>query len=105
MPTGLGEYCDQGCSQPHTLTPSAKREAIRIMTEENRGALGIDVAVSIPATRVTTFLTQVIDLVDPPPSAVITAPNSPVRPSPIVQRTEDTTSFHPARQARPERLH
>ena len=32
---GAGEHGDQGCSQPKTLTPSAKREAIRIMTEEH----------------------------------------------------------------------
>jgi len=32
---GAGEHGDQGRSQPKTLTPSAKREAIRIMTDEH----------------------------------------------------------------------
>ena len=35
---------------------------LNVIDEANRGALGIDVAVSIPATRVTTFLTQMVDL-------------------------------------------
>jgi putative transposase len=35
---------------------------LNVMDDANRGALGIDVAVSIPATRVATFLTQMIDL-------------------------------------------
>ncbi len=33
-----------------------------VIDEANRGALGIDVAVSIPAARVRTFLAQMIDL-------------------------------------------
>jgi hypothetical protein len=33
-----------------------------VIDEANRGALGIDVAVSIPATRLTVFLGQMIDL-------------------------------------------
>lgn len=35
---------------------------LNVMDEANRGALGIDVAVSIPATRVVAFLAQMIDL-------------------------------------------
>ena len=35
---------------------------LNVLDEANRGALGIDVAVSIPATRVSTFLMQMIDL-------------------------------------------
>jgi hypothetical protein len=30
---GVGERGDQGCPEPKTLTPSAKREAIRIMVQ------------------------------------------------------------------------
>ena len=35
---------------------------LNVIDEANRGVLGIDVAVSIPATRVITFLTQMVDL-------------------------------------------
>jgi hypothetical protein len=35
---------------------------LNVIDEANRGALGIDVAVSIPATRVIAFLTQMLDL-------------------------------------------
>jgi putative transposase len=48
---------------------------LNVIDEANRGALGIDVAVSIPATRVTTFLNQRTDLHGRPPA--IRCDNSP----------------------------
>jgi putative transposase len=45
-----------------TLYSGRVFRTLNVIDEANRGALGIDVAVSIPATRVTTFLTQMIDL-------------------------------------------
>ena len=35
---------------------------LNVIDEANRGALGIDIAVSIPAVRVITFVTQLLDL-------------------------------------------
>jgi putative transposase len=35
---------------------------LNVIDEANRGALGIDVATNIPATRVAAFLAQLIDL-------------------------------------------
>jgi putative transposase len=48
---------------------------LNVIDEANRGALGIDVAVSIPATRVTIFLAQMIDLHGRP--AAIRCDNGP----------------------------
>ena len=45
-----------------TLYSGRVFRTLNVIDEANRGALGIDVAVSIPATRVTTFLAQMIDL-------------------------------------------
>jgi putative transposase len=45
-----------------TLYSGRVFRTLNVLDEANRGALGIDVAVSIPATRVSTFLTQMIDL-------------------------------------------
>ena len=45
-----------------TLYSGRVFRTLNVIDEANRGALGIDVAVSIPATRVTMFLTQMIDL-------------------------------------------
>jgi putative transposase len=45
-----------------TLYSGRVFRTLNVIDEANRGALGIDVAVSIPATRVTSFLTQMVDL-------------------------------------------
>ena len=45
-----------------TLYSGKVFRTLNVIDEANRGALGIDVAVSIPATRVVAFLTQMIDL-------------------------------------------
>jgi putative transposase len=45
-----------------TLYSGRVFRTLNVIDEANRGALGIDVAVSIPATRVSAFLTQMIDL-------------------------------------------
>jgi len=45
-----------------TLYSGRVFRTLNVIDEANRGALGIDVATSIPATRVTTFLGQMIDL-------------------------------------------
>ena len=45
-----------------TLYSGRVFRTLNVIDEANGDALGIDVAVSIPATRVTTFLTQMIDL-------------------------------------------
>ena len=45
-----------------TLYSGRVFRTLNVIDEANRGALGIDVAVSIPATRVTSFLAQMIDL-------------------------------------------
>ena len=45
-----------------TLYSGRVLRTLNVIDEANGDALGIDVAVSIPATRVTTFLTQMIDL-------------------------------------------
>ena len=45
-----------------TLYSGRVFRTLNVLDEANRGALGIDVAVSIPATRVSTFLSQMIDL-------------------------------------------
>ena len=45
-----------------TLYSGKVFRTLNVIDEANRGALGIDVAVSIPATRVTAFLAQMIDL-------------------------------------------
>jgi putative transposase len=44
-----------------TLYSGRVFRTLNVIDEANRGALGIDVAVSIPAARVTTFLAQMID--------------------------------------------
>ena len=44
-----------------TLYSGRVFRTLNVIDEANRGALGIDVAVSIPAVRVTTFLEQMID--------------------------------------------
>jgi len=48
---------------------------LNVIDEANRGALGIDLAVSIPASRVIAFLTQLIDLHGRP--AAIRCDNGP----------------------------
>jgi putative transposase len=45
-----------------TLYSGRVFRTLNVIDEANRGALGIDVAASIPATRVTGFLAQMIDL-------------------------------------------
>jgi putative transposase len=45
-----------------TLYSGRVFRTLNVIDEANRGALGIDVAVSIPAARVTRFLAQMIDL-------------------------------------------
>ncbi len=45
-----------------TLYSGRVFRTLNVIDEANRGALGIDVAVSIPATRVIAFLSQMIDL-------------------------------------------
>jgi len=45
-----------------TLYSGKVFRTLNVIDEANRGALGIDVAVSIPAMRVIAFLTQLIDL-------------------------------------------
>jgi putative transposase len=45
-----------------TLYSGRVFRTLNVIDEANRGALGIDVAVSIPAARVILFLTQMIDL-------------------------------------------
>jgi putative transposase len=45
-----------------TLYSGRVFRTLNVIDEANRGALGIDIAVSIPAARVITFLTQMIDL-------------------------------------------
>lgn len=44
-----------------TLYPGKVFRTLNVIDEANRGALGIDVAVSIPATRVIAFMEQLID--------------------------------------------
>ena len=58
-----------------TLYSGRVFRTLNVLDEANRGALGIDVAVSIPAARVTTFLTQMIDLHGRP--AAIRCDNGP----------------------------
>src|SRR6266404_4058375 len=58
-----------------TLHSGRVFRTLNVIDEANRGALGIDVAVSIPAARVTTFLTQMIDLHGRP--AAIRCDNGP----------------------------
>ena len=45
-----------------TLSSGRVFRTLNVIDEANRGAPGIDVAVSIPATRVIAFLTQLLDL-------------------------------------------
>jgi putative transposase len=45
-----------------TLYTGKVFRTFNVIDEANRGALGIDIAVSIPAARVIAFLTQLIDL-------------------------------------------
>jgi len=45
-----------------TLYSGRVFRTLNVIDEAHRGALGIDVAVSIPAARVVAFLTQTIDL-------------------------------------------
>jgi putative transposase len=45
-----------------TLYSGKVLRTLNVIDEATRGALGIDVSTSIPATRVTTFLGQMIDL-------------------------------------------
>jgi transposase InsO family protein len=45
-----------------TLSSGRVFRALNVIDEANRGALGIDVAVSIPAARVSAFLVRMIDL-------------------------------------------
>ena len=45
-----------------TLYSGRVFRTFNVIDEANRGCLGIDVAVSIPASRVVTFLTQLIEL-------------------------------------------
>jgi len=45
-----------------TLYSGRVFRTLNVIDEANREALGIDIAVSIPAARVITFLTQMIDL-------------------------------------------
>jgi putative transposase len=45
-----------------TLYSGRVFRTLNVIDEANRGALGIDVAVSIPAARVSAFLAQMIDL-------------------------------------------
>jgi len=49
-----------------TLYSGRVFRTLNVIDEANRGGLGIDVAVSIPAARVIAFLTQMIDLHGPP---------------------------------------
>jgi len=49
-----------------TLYSGRVFRTLNVIDEANRGALGIDIAVSIPAARVIAFLTQMIDLHDRP---------------------------------------
>ncbi len=45
-----------------TLYSGRVFRTLNVIDEANRGALGVDVAVSIPATRVTAFLDQMVEL-------------------------------------------
>jgi len=45
-----------------TLYSGRVFRTLNVIDEANRGALGIDIAVSIPAARVITFLTEMVDL-------------------------------------------
>jgi putative transposase len=45
-----------------TLYSGRVFRTVNVIDEANRGALGIDIAVSIPAARVIAFLTQMVDL-------------------------------------------
>lgn len=58
-----------------TLYSGRVFRTLNVIDEANRGALGIDIAVSIPAARVITFLTQMIDLHGRP--AAIRCDNGP----------------------------
>ena len=58
-----------------TLYSGRVFRTLNVIDEANQGALGIDVAVGIPAARVTTLLTQMIDLHGRP--AAIRSDNGP----------------------------
>jgi len=58
-----------------TLYSGRVFRTLNVIDEANRGALGIDIAVSIPASRVIAFLTQLIDLHGRP--AAIRCDNGP----------------------------
>jgi putative transposase len=76
-----------------TLYSGRVFRTFNVIDEANRGALGIDIAVSIPAARVITFLTQMTDLHGRRPrSAATTAQSSPARTSPTGARNK-TSSY------------
>ena len=89
-----------------TLYSGKVFRTLNVIDEANRGALGIDVATSIPATRVIAFLGQMIDLHGRPNA--IRCDNGPELTSQTFTdwcKEQDIEMLHPAGQARPERLH
>src|SRR5678815_1357102 len=90
-----------------TLYSGRVFRTLNVIDEANRGGLGIDVAVSIPAARVTTFLTQMVDLHGRP--GAIRCDNGPELTGQtfcrLVPRAGDRGAFHPAREVRSERLY
>ena len=90
-----------------TLYSGRVFRTLNVIDEANRGALGIDVAVSIPAARVTTFLTQMVDLHGRP--SAIRCDNGPELTSQAFtdwcKEQDIDAALHPARQARSERVH
>ena len=67
--------CGRSTSCCDTLYSGRVFRTLNVIDEANRGALGIDIAVSIPAAGVITFLTQMINLHGRP--AAIRCDNGP----------------------------
>ena len=81
-----------------TLYSGRVFRTLNVIDEANRGALGVDVAVSIPATRVTAFLDQMVELHGRP--SAIRCDNGPeLDVQRLVQGEADRAALHPAWQA------
>ena len=105
---GAADECGLGARfhARHALQRPVFR-TLNVIDEANRGALGIDVAVSIPAARV-------IDVPGAADRPAWPAAGDPLRQRPgahepsvhrLVQGAGHRAALHPARQARSERLH
>src|SRR5690242_4696481 len=90
-----------------TLYSGKVFRTLNVIDEANRGALGIDVAVSIPASRVIAFMTQMLDQHGRPRAIPLRQRLRAHEPGihRLVQGTGHRAAFHPAGQAGPERLH